>query len=130
MSEEEISQREALLIKYEENLTLATEFVSKMSDYANHNRDITPFIDAFKREHRTLQQTMFGMMLKLMEAIADDDYRTDLRNEDSQKIAQKLLAGFKEVKRQDYISDGCTPSRADQYVSGEFSKPSNYLRRI
>jgi hypothetical protein len=123
-------EEEKKRIKYENELAQATEIISKLADIASHRRDVTPLIHAFKNEHRTLQQGIFGMMLKIVEAVADDDYRTDLRNEDSKAIAQKLLAGFKEVKRQDYINEGCSPSRADQYVTGEFSKPSNYLRHI
>ncbi len=117
-------------LKYELNLQLATEFISKMSDYVNCGRDLEPFIHAFKNEHRKLQQGMFMMMLKLMEAIAEDDYPTDARNKDSKEISQKILIGFKIVKRQDYINEGCSVSRADQYVQGIFAKPSNYLRTI
>lgn len=114
----------------DKHLELAKSFVSDMADYVNHNRSSEAFINAFFAEHRTLQQSMFSMMLRLIEAMADDDYKTDARNEDSKTIAKKLLIGFKEVKRQDYINEGCSPSQADQYVTGHYSKPSNYLRTI
>lgn len=123
-------EEEKKRIKYENELATATDIISKLADIANHRRDITPLIHAFKNEHRTLQQGIFGMMLKIIEAVAEDDYKTDLRNEDSKAVAKKLMAGFKEMKRQDYINEGCSPSRADEYVTGEFSKPSNYLINI
>jgi hypothetical protein len=46
--------------------------------------DITKRISlGFMRQHRTLQQSSFRVILKLIEAITSDDYRHDGRNEAS-----------------------------------------------
>ena len=50
------------------------------------------------RQHRTLQQNFTRLCLKWLEYVASDEYRTDGRNEQSKDIAQKLLAGFKDLQ--------------------------------
>lgn len=60
------------------------------------------FIAAWKREHRTLQQSSMRLILKLIEDVAEDDYTFDARNEASHKVAKDLLKGFKLVKEAEY----------------------------
>lgn len=84
-----------------------------MGDYVNTFSDKSKdFIEGFCRQHRTLQQSSFKMILKLIEHMATDEYRTDPRNEDSKDIAKKLLSGFKKELNDDDF------------------KPSNFLRFI
>ena len=45
----------------ESQLAEAKEVLNHLSDYVNHNRSNKAFIEAFKQEHRTLQQSMFKM---------------------------------------------------------------------
>lgn len=73
------------------------------------------FIDGFCRQHRTLQQSSFRLILELIEHMASDDYKTDGRNEESKKIAKQLLAGFK------------TQNSIAASYSDEFSLPSKFL---
>jgi len=54
--------------------------------------DRKAFLEAFKNEHRTLQQSMFREILKLIEYVASNDFPTDPRNEASKKIAVELNA--------------------------------------
>lgn len=50
------------------------------------------FNDFFAGQHRTLQQAMFGKILKLIHFMASDEYQTDGRNDHSKKLAQELDA--------------------------------------
>lgn len=109
--------------KPDELAELITDFVNS-SDRDKHAN----FIQAFSNQHRTLQQSAFGLMLKLMEHMASDEYRTDARNEDSKKIAQNLIKGFKIVKKAEYVAEGTSEIKAEEYLSTESaSKPSKYL---
>jgi hypothetical protein len=49
------------------------------------------FIDLFCSEHPTLQQQFTELCLQWLKHCASNKYRTDGRNEYSQKIARKLL---------------------------------------
>ena len=100
-------------------------------NYVNYRKSPKAFIEAFKREHRTLQQSAFRMLLELVEEMASVSYQTDGRNEDSKKMAQTLLEGFKLAKKQEYLNQGVSEARATEYV-GSLSggKPSQYLPHI
>ena len=128
MSEEEIERKAC---KNEQEFRDADAVMTALGNYVNYRKNTQAFIDAFKREHRTLQQSMFGMFLALMEDMATDNYHTDGRNEDSKKMAQTLLEGFKHAKKQEYIKDGVSEARANDYVTtGDGAKPSRYLPHI
>jgi hypothetical protein len=60
----------------------------------NYGRDEKDFIEGFMRQHRTLQQSSFRVIMKLVEAIASDDYQFDGRNEATHELAKKLKKGF------------------------------------
>ena len=58
----------------------AKELVKELSRYANHmNHDKSAFSDAILREHRTLQQSIFGLFLKTIEGWSQTEH-FDLRN--------------------------------------------------
>lgn len=83
----------------------AKELTNELTNYVNtFTADHDAFIKAFCSEHRTLQQSSFRMMLKLIEHMASDDYRTDARNDQSKVIAKKLIAGFKNEVGSDFPS--------------------------
>ncbi len=106
------------------------ELAENLTDFVNssNSEKYDEFIEIFSNQHRTLQQSAIGLMLRVIEHVASDDYKTDLRNEDSQKIARNLIDGFKIVKKQEYINEGTSEAKADEYVSTESgSKPSKYL---
>lgn len=107
----------------EELAEIITDFVNS----SNHDK-IEEFVEAFTYQHRTLQQSAFGMFLQLIERMSSDDYHTDARNVDSKKMAQSLIKGFKLVKKAEYIAEGTSEAKAEEYVSTESgSKPSKYL---
>jgi hypothetical protein len=98
------------------------ELVQEFSDYVNTFGDKSQeFCQAMSVEHRTLQQSFTKLCLKWLEHVASDEYRTDGRNEQSQKIAKELLDGFKEKQ----IKEGYTGETLKL-----MSKPSGYLSCI
>lgn len=132
ISQQEIDfeRQEQERLKYEQDLQQGKELMDVLGNYVNYRKSTKGFIEAFKREHRTLQQSAFRMMLELMEEMASENYHVDGRNESSKEIAQALLKGFKEVKKQEYLDEGFSQERAENYVSGELAKPSRFLSFI
>ena len=117
--------------RLEKEIRDAKEVVGALGNYVNYRRSSKGFAEAFKREHRTLQQSAFKMFLELMEEMATENYHTDGRNEDSKKMAQTLLNGFKLAKKQEYIEQGVSEQRAEEYVTlGDGAKPSRYLSHV
>ena len=57
----------------------------------NFGFDDKAFINAFCKEHKTLQQNMFRAMLGLIKHMASDDYNYDGRNEASHKVAKEIV---------------------------------------
>ena len=114
-------------LKEQEQLEEAKAVITAMANFVNYRKPNKAFIEAFKREHRTLQQSMFRMMLELVEDMASENYPTDGRNEASKQVAQALLKGFQMAKKQEYLNQGISKQRAEDYVSGEGAKPSKYL---
>lgn len=125
--EMEFERQENERLKLEQELKQGRELADALGEYVNYRRSTKGFIEAFKREHRTLQQSAFRMLLELVEEMASDNYHTDGRNESSKEVAQALLKGFKEVKKQEYLKEGLSEERAEKYVSGDGAKPSRYL---
>jgi hypothetical protein len=123
MSEEEY-------IRNEENTQKAMALADALTTFVNGGNKAKLFIDAFKCQHRTLQQSAFKMMLELMEEMTTENYRVDGRNEDSKEIATDLIKGFKLVREKRYIAEGTSAERAAEYVSNDGGKPSKYLPLI
>lgn len=98
------------------------ELVIALSDYVNTFGDKSKeFSNAMSCEHRTLQQSFTKLCLSWIEHVAKDEYRTDGRNEQSQKIARELLDGFRDKQ----IKEGFTGDTLDL-----MSKPSGHLSCI
>lgn len=126
--EQDFEQQEKEYLKLQENQNKAKAIIDELSDCVNKSSwSEKHFIEAFKRDHRTLQQGMFKLFLQVIEEVASDNYHTDLRNQASKEVAKALLEGFKMVKKKQYISEGTSEERAESYVSGDGEKPSRYL---
>jgi hypothetical protein len=68
--------------------------------------DDDAFIEAIKRDHRTLQQNQVRLALKIIEAFAEiPDRLTDARNEGAVKTSREVIKLFKEK------NDGIAPSK-------------------
>ena len=127
----DFEQQEREYQRLEKETREAKELMEMLGNYVNYRKSTKAFIETFKREHRTLQQSAFKMFLELIEEMATENYRTDGRNEASQKMAKTLLDGFKMAKKQEYINDGVSEQRASDYVNtGNGAKPSCYIPLI
>jgi len=92
------------------------ELADAFGDAVNSsNFKVDDFVEQFTRQHRTLQQSMFGAMLAVIVKAGSDDYRTDGRNEQSQKVAKQLLSGYEEELYKEYRSQGDTEEQARKH---------------
>lgn len=106
----------------------AKELANQLTDFVNNfNCDHDAFINAFCNQHRTLQQSSFRLMLKLIEKMATDEYRTDGRNEGSKKVAKQLIEGFKTQVIKDQMSQGVSEEDATKFADTDYAKPHGYL---
>jgi len=129
--ENEIFEREEnKRLIYEAHLFEALNIVDGLGSYVNKRKPNKVFVEAFKREHNTLQQGIFRMFLEMVEMMASDEFHTDGRNEASKNISKQLLEGFALVKEKEFLEQGVSQSRAKEYVLGEGGKPSLYLPHI
>lgn len=94
----------------EANQQKAIEIAENITDYVNSFSRRDEFNIAMSNQHRTLQQSFTRLCLKWLEHISKDEYRTDLRNQASKDIAQKIIADFKEK------NNGISPSEFIGYV--------------
>lgn len=66
----------------------AMELENALNDYGwNGER----FAESVKFYHKTTQQQFFSTILKVIEMMGSKDYRYDLRNEASHRVAKKIL---------------------------------------
>lgn len=78
---------------YPENLDQTREFqaaktlASAVNDYSFNPKR---FAETLPYIHRTLQQNIFRLLVAIIEFMADDNYRIDLRNQASHEISKKL----------------------------------------
>lgn len=94
----------------EANQQKAIEIAENITDYVNTFSRRDEFNVAMSNQHRTLQQSFTRLCLKWLEHISKDEYQTDLRNQASKEIAQKIIADFKEK------NNGFVPSDFIGYV--------------
>ena len=79
------------------------EVAEVMTDFVNaYSYDKARFVEQVQRSHRTLQQSLFGLMLSCMKAWAEAENsgRYDLRNEYTVQTSAKIMAlvdGFDSV---------------------------------
>jgi hypothetical protein len=107
------------------------ELAEQLGDFVNnYNHDAEAFIDGFCRQHRTLQQSSFRLILQLIEKVASDDYATDGRNEGSKKVAKQLLNGFKLELIKGEMERGMSREDSEKYANNEHCKPKNFLGHI
>jgi hypothetical protein len=67
--------------------------------------DRASIFQVFCREHRTIQQSMFGVLIFLLNGIGSDSYGVDGRNERSKEIAKQFIAGYAEMEKQKFIKE-------------------------
>jgi hypothetical protein len=73
----------------------AKHLANEMSNFVNSfSSDHQGFITEMGKDHRTLQQSFTKLCLKWIEYVASDDYRFDLRNQDSHTTCKKMIRAF------------------------------------
>jgi hypothetical protein len=111
--------------------TKGSKLAEELTDYVNNsNCSTNDFIEAFCRQHRTLQQSSFRLILMLIEKMASEEYRTDGRNESSKYVANKLIEGFKLMVIKEHMEFGDTEEVAKKWAENELSKPHTYLGHV
>jgi chaperonin GroEL (HSP60 family) len=101
-SSEEFERQEREYIRAKEKEEKWAKLLNDFSDLVNTGYNYSEyakgFQNAFSRQHRTLQQNMFRVMLQQIEHMATDEYRTDGRNEDSKEVAKAIVESFAKAK--------------------------------
>lgn len=108
-------------------LELMNNFADSVNSFSSSQ---TEFIDGFSRQHRTLQQSMMKTMLSIIEHVASDEFKTDLRNEDTKKVAKMIVSGFKEMVIKDLMAQGYSREKSEEYANGDHYSMGKYLRMI
>jgi len=112
------------------------QLIKDFADLVNGSADSKSLQDQFTREHRTLQQSMFREILKLICMISKlDDMYIDGRNEQSKQMAIKLIAGYAEIIKREELERlkgyGYSPdeaeTKAEEYKKAVIEKPESYL---
>lgn len=109
--------------------TKGLELAQQMGDFVNTfnmRERSAEFIEGFDRQHRTLQQSSFRMVLELIEHIASPEYRVDGRNEHSHRVAKMLLKGFEMANHEELRKQGVSEKEVELSV-GDYWKPSKFL---
>ena len=89
------------------------------TDFVNvYGFDKEGFKEAFRRQHRTLQQSTIVLFLEIIEMVGKEDYATDLRNEDAKEVCAQLVKGWRMAKEKE------TGREHDSFF------PSQFLRHI
>ena len=97
-----------------EDLTKEQKVINEFAHLCNSfSIDKKAIFDAFCNEHRTIQQSMFSVLIFLLNGIASDFYGVDGRNIASHEVAIKFIAGYAEMEKQDFIK------RNEQYIHNE-----------
>ena len=82
----------------EEQAMVAAQIMGSLCNSFSMDTISKDFIQEMNREHRTIQQAFTKMMFQWIEHVSSDNYRTDLRNEDSKKCASIMVDAFKKEK--------------------------------
>jgi len=109
------------------------ELAEEFSNFVNNfGHDSEGFINGFTRQHRTLQQSMFRLIIKVVERVAEDDYSFDGRNRQSHETAKLLIEGWKKeyVKKLVSSSDFWSEEKALEQVNNQQVKPSGSMNFI
>jgi hypothetical protein len=106
---------------------LATE-ISRFVNGANVN-EVEKLADLMTNDHPTLQQSKMRLFCMFIENMANKSY-TDARNDESKKVANAMIRGFKDHSKQEIIKqDGYISKSLETYIE-EKVVPSKNLPLI
>ena len=120
-------------IKMEEDSHKVIEAIANLVN--NFSFEPDAFIDQFCREHRTLQQSMFRTIVRLICRMASEAYCTDARNDGSKALAKKFIAGYAEmVKKEEKehllrsgYDEATADVKAEEYRVAIVEAPDKYI---
>jgi len=121
----------------EERKQKSIQLIEDFANLVNGGADSEALQDKFKREHRTLQQSMFREILKLICVVSklDDVRDIDDRNKASKVMAKRLVEGYAEIRKQEEIgylkrsgfSQEEAEAKAEQYRKQILEDPEAYF---
>lgn len=113
------------------------QLIEDFANLVNGGADSEALQEKFRREHRTLQQSMFREILKLICMISklDDVRDIDDRNKASKVMAKRLVEGYAEIRKKEEIEylkrSGFSPeeaeAKAEQYRTQILENPEAYF---
>jgi hypothetical protein len=109
---------------------LTKEVVKNLSDFVNtfDSDRYAEFAKQFKREHRTLQQSMIRLFVTVIEEVGDGEYHTDARNEGSKKLCKDIMSGWRKVMTEEFVKHGYSEEKAAELVKDfKLSKNLGYV---
>lgn len=107
-----------------------SQAVNTLSDFVNtFDADrYSEFAKQFKREHRTLQQSMIRLFVTVIEEVGDGEYHTDARNEGSKKLCEDIMKGWRKVMSEEFVKYGYSEEKAADMVKDfKLSKHLGYV---
>jgi len=110
---EEFERQEREFARVQERNEKWDKLLNDFSDLVNnfnYKDQAAGFIQAFGKQHRTLQQSMMRVMFANIEHCASPDYRTDGRNEQTHKACKLMVDSYKNAMREIY--EGAKPSQS------------------
>jgi len=75
-------------------------FTEQLSNFVNSfssKEELEYVAKKISTDHRALQQNTMRLFLTYVEHAASNEYKTDARNEATQKVAKELLKGFQSL---------------------------------
>ena len=116
-------------MKIEELQDKGKELANEMARLCNYpsGQGQAAFIERMSTEHRTLQQAFTRLCLQWLEQVAErkGPQFTDLRNESSQDISEKMMNGFIQI-----IADQQNISVEEVKKNWDIYRPSKWLPYI
>ena len=109
----------------------AEQLAQEISRFVNGAREteMEQLAELMSNDHPTLQQSKMKLVCMFIEQMANKSY-TDLRNEQSKKVANAMILGFKEHSKNEIIQqDGYLSESLKTYID-EKVVPSKNLPLI
>ena len=92
--------------KEKEIKKLINDFSNVVNSMSFGDDELKIVFKEFSKQHNTLQQSMFRVIISLIVQMSTDEYKTDGRNEFSKKIAIQLVTGFADQIKEQFLNEG------------------------
>ena len=105
----------------------AEELAQEISRFVNgaNNDQMEQLAELMANDHPTLQQSKMKLACMFVEQMANKSY-TDARNEESKKIANAMIRGFKDHSKAEIIKqDGYISQSLESYIEDKVLPSKN-----